>query len=67
LAYVEWFLPLNRAPRDPNNQLFKICRLVDGDGRRKSSIIPIELIKSSIHLFPKFGPQAPVGWTSSKV
>ncbi|KAF9037045.1 hypothetical protein BJ165DRAFT_1353776 [Panaeolus papilionaceus] len=67
LAYVEWFVPLSRAPRDPNNQLYKIRRLVDRDGRRKSSIIPIELIKSSIHLFPKFGPQAPVGWTSSKV
>ncbi|KAF8808922.1 hypothetical protein BYT27DRAFT_7095434, partial [Phlegmacium glaucopus] len=31
------------------------------------SIIPISLIRSSVHLFPKFGPQVPTSWSSSTV
>ena len=31
------------------------------------SIIPISLIRSSVHLFPKFGPQVPTSWSLSTV
>ncbi|KAF8815656.1 hypothetical protein BYT27DRAFT_7224873 [Phlegmacium glaucopus] len=36
-------------------------------GEHHVSIIPVSLILSSIHLFPKFGPQAPVSWSLSNV
>lgn len=66
LAYVEWFTPFSRAQVDRNTKLFKISRLVT-DGERRASIIPVSIIRSSVHLFPKFGPQAPVSWTSGNV
>jgi len=66
LAYVEWFTPLSRAPVDRNTKLFKISRLVT-QGERRVSIIPVSLIRSSVHLFPKFGPQVPTSWSSSTV
>lgn len=67
LAYVEWFTPLRRAVVDRSTQLYKVRRLTNGNGERICSVIPVELIKSSVHLFPKFGVQAPVGWASSNV
>lgn len=66
LAYVEWFTPFSRARKDQNSKLFKISRLM-AQQERRVSIIPVSLIVSSIQLFPKFGPQAPVAWTSSNV
>ncbi|PPQ83323.1 hypothetical protein CVT26_015163 [Gymnopilus dilepis] len=66
LAYVEWFTPFSKAPVDRNSKLFKISRLLSR-GERRASVIPVSLIRSSIHLFPKFGPQAPVSWSSSNV
>ena len=66
LAYVEWFTTFSRAQKNPNSKLFKVSRLMVW-GERCVSIIPISLILSSIQLFPKFGPQAPVSWSSSNV
>ncbi|PPQ97936.1 hypothetical protein CVT26_002941 [Gymnopilus dilepis] len=66
LAYVEWFTPFSKASVDRNSMLFKVSRL-KLRGERRASIIPVSLIYSSIHLFPKFGPQAPTSWTSSNV
>jgi len=66
LAYIEWFTPFSRAPVDQKTKLFKISRLVTR-GERRVSVIPVSLICSSVHLFPKFGPQAPVSWSSSNV
>jgi hypothetical protein len=67
LAYVEWYTPFSKAPLDLNSRLFRIKRLYDPNGVQKASIIPIEHIRQSVHLFPKFGPIAPVQWTSSNV
>jgi hypothetical protein len=64
LAYVEWFTAFSRAQKDQNSKLFKVSRLM-ARGERRVSIIPVSLILSSIQLFPKFGPQAPVLWSSS--
>lgn len=67
-AYVEWYTPFSQAPLDRNSRLFKIKRLRDPrDGTQKASIIPIDYIRQSIHLLPKFGPVTPVHWTSSNV
>jgi hypothetical protein len=65
-AYVEWFTTFSRAQKDQNSKLFKVSRLM-AHGEHHVSIIPISLILSSIHLYPKFGPQAPVSWSSSNV
>ena len=65
-AYIEWFTTFSRAQKDRNSRLFKVSRLM-ARGERRVSIIPVSLILSSIQLFPKFGPQAPVSWTSSNV
>ena len=65
-AYIEWFTTFSRAQKDLNSKLFKVSRLMVR-GERRVSIIPVSLIHSSIQLFPKFGPQAPVSWSSSNV
>jgi hypothetical protein len=66
LARKEWFTPFSRAQKDRNSNLFKVSRLM-ARGERRVSIISVSLILSSIHLFPKFGPQAPASWSSSNV
>jgi hypothetical protein len=65
-AYVEWFTPFSKSQRDPHSKLFKVSRLM-AHGECRASIIPVSLIRCSVHLFPKFGPQAPNSWLSSNV
>ena len=55
LAYVEWFSPIPSIP-DANHQMYKVSRLVDNaTERRRASVIPVDSIIFSIHLFPWFG------------
>ncbi|PPQ73617.1 hypothetical protein CVT26_010525 [Gymnopilus dilepis] len=65
-AYVEWFTPFSKAVFDPNSRLYRIKRL-RVRGEQQASVIPVSLIRQSVHLFPKFGPVAPVHWKSSNV
>ncbi|KAF8995952.1 hypothetical protein BDQ17DRAFT_1330295 [Cyathus striatus] len=58
-AYVEWFTPFLIAQLDPSSSQY--------EGRPALSIIPINLIKASAHLFPNFGKKAPEDWKSSSV
>ena len=63
LAYVEWFSKFEQSPH-PDHGLYKVMRaIVD----RRTSIIPVDRIERSCHLFPDFGPIAPREWTSSNV
>ncbi|KAF8989290.1 hypothetical protein BDQ17DRAFT_1393312 [Cyathus striatus] len=65
-AYVEWFTPFSAAELNPASHMYKISRLRIA-GELMSSVIAIDLIKASIHLFPHFGPKAPESWMSSNV
>ncbi|KAJ6471532.1 hypothetical protein C8R45DRAFT_1055045 [Mycena sanguinolenta] len=62
LAYVEWFSPFPPRP-EANHLMYKISRPAE----TIASIIPIENIWRSIHLFPQFGPVVPRAWTSQNV
>ncbi|KAF9522196.1 hypothetical protein CPB83DRAFT_872063 [Crepidotus variabilis] len=66
LAYVDWFMPFASQRPARDHGLHKISRRVI-DGRQRSSIIPVNLIRQSAHLIPAFGPVAPVEWKSSTV
>ncbi|KAN0140483.1 hypothetical protein V8E53_001692 [Lactarius tabidus] len=70
LAYVEWFSPIPSVP-DANHQMHRVSRLVH-NGRRRASIIPVNSIASSIHLFPRFchtgtGTSIPPEWNMYSV
>ncbi|KAJ7060041.1 hypothetical protein C8F01DRAFT_1210503 [Mycena amicta] len=65
LAYVEWFSPFARAP-EPNHLMYKLTRS-EKNGARLASVIPVQNIRRSIHLLPKFGPVANLMWKSSNV
>lgn len=66
LAYVEWYTLFGAAP-EANHLMFKVSPTMTSTGDHVSSIIPVANIYCSVHLFPKFGPAAPQGWTSSSV
>ena len=65
LAYVEWFMPFPASP-DHNHLLYKISKL-QVHSEQQVSIVPVQLIRQSVHLFPKFGPVAKDEWKSSNV
>jgi len=65
LAYVEWFSPLAASP-DRKNKMYKVMRLTE-NGRRCASIIRVDTILGSVHLFPQFEATVPQEWDSSTV
>ncbi|KAI0649799.1 hypothetical protein C8Q79DRAFT_902444 [Trametes meyenii] len=65
LAYIEWFTPASQAPHQDHG-LYRFTRLIRR-GERLASIIPIEHIERTCHLFPLFGPVAPRDWSSDNV
>ncbi|KAL0570267.1 hypothetical protein V5O48_011694 [Marasmius crinis-equi] len=65
LAYIEWFTPFSAQPEGVHG-LYKISRSCT-DGTRDSSVVPLTDIRRSVHLYPRFGPVVPPGWTSSNV
>ena len=52
LAYVKWFSPISATP-DKIHLLYKVSRLATHNGDRTASIIPVDSICSSVHLFPR--------------
>ena len=64
LAYIEWFSKFTTP--NPDHRMFKLSRSLE-DGERVASIVPISTIRRSVHLFPKFGPSVPEGWSSENV
>ncbi|ETW76279.1 hypothetical protein HETIRDRAFT_429792 [Heterobasidion irregulare TC 32-1] len=64
-AYVEWFTPFPSAP-DPDHGLYMIKHAMQNE-RRVASVVPVECIRRSCHLYPRFGPPAPRHWSSFNV
>jgi hypothetical protein len=67
--YIEWFTPFPQNP-DPNHLMYKISVEHDRSnplGGRIGSIVSLSDIVRSIHLFPIFGPFAPVEWTKENI
>lgn len=66
LAYVEWFKLAESKPHKSHN-LYRIRRDLNAAGERLASIIPVDAIRRSVHLFPQFGSIAPREWQSHNV
>lgn len=67
LAYIEWFTPFNSVRPGRDHQMYKVSKMYNTNGSRKASIIPVNLIRQSVHLYPIFGAVAPAEWKSSNV
>lgn len=59
IVYVEWF---KRVPNSPqaNHLLYRVKRDLDADQDRLASIIPVDRIRSSVHVFPSFDNKVPL-------
>lgn len=66
LAYVEWFTKLARTPEIASG-LYRVKKETTADGTCAASIIPLDSITRSIHLFPKWGGAVPPAWTCETV
>lgn len=66
LAYIEWFTPFTRSP-EPNSKMYRVKRAAHSDGRKLASIIPLSLVKQSVHLIPKWSHRVPNEWSSDNV
>ena len=64
LAYIEWFTPFTRSQKQYD--LYKVSRNIR-QNQQQASIVPIDQIRRSIHLYPKFGPVVPSDWTKANV
>ncbi|KAJ8075302.1 hypothetical protein PM082_019638 [Marasmius tenuissimus] len=65
LAYVEWFSNFVRNP-ELHSHLYKIKKEARGDFPLVS-VLPLNLIKQSVHLYPKWDPAALAEWESETV
>ncbi|KAL1747101.1 hypothetical protein HDZ31DRAFT_32557 [Schizophyllum fasciatum] len=67
LAYVEWYTPFASRP-ERDHRMYRVSKCLTDSGQRMlASIVPIDHIRRSIHLIPKYGRTAPAEWTSSNV
>jgi hypothetical protein len=53
LAYVEWFSPFADAPENDTG-MYKISRSFERNGSRECSVIPVDSIERSVHLYPRY-------------
>lgn len=65
LAYVEWFDTLTAEPN--SNLGFHCVKRTIAGGERVASIVPVEWIRRSVHLTPRFGRVLDRTWTSTTV
>ncbi|KAJ7325440.1 hypothetical protein DFH08DRAFT_711377, partial [Mycena albidolilacea] len=65
LAYVKWVSPFTSHPK-LHHLLYRVCRSIK-NGACLAIIVPIDNIRWSVHLLPKFRPVASQEWTTSNV
>ena len=65
LAYVEWFTSFSRTPH-PDHLLYRI-KAVTQQNHRVASIVSLDNVRRSAHLFPDFKQAAPAEWNSLNV
>ncbi|KAI0054953.1 hypothetical protein BV25DRAFT_1816322 [Artomyces pyxidatus] len=66
-AYIEWFSRFAGAA-EPHHNMYKVLRSMNRQRtERVASIVPVTQLHRSVHLVPKFGPEAPREWSSSNV
>lgn len=64
LVYIDWLSKFTTSP-DEHFHMYTVRKLT---GTAKlASVVPLTMVEHSIHLFPKWGGQAPVQWTSDSV
>ncbi|THU96048.1 hypothetical protein K435DRAFT_665236 [Dendrothele bispora CBS 962.96] len=66
LAYIEWFTKFTHLP-DSSSGMYRLKRQLNRDGTPSSSVIPVSMIKCSVHLFPRWGGPVPPDWTCENV
>ncbi|KAM6491662.1 hypothetical protein JOM56_012906 [Amanita muscaria] len=66
LAYIEWFTPFSPSSVQPDTMLYKLSR-AKRDDEEVVSIVPINSIRQSVHLFPHFGAAVSREWSSDTV
>ncbi|KAF8893652.1 hypothetical protein CPB85DRAFT_1481233 [Mucidula mucida] len=66
LAYVEWFSTFAAHPEAASG-MYRLKRQLAGDGSPLVSVLPVSVIQSSVHLFPKWGQTVPVDWTNENI
>ncbi|KAJ3915181.1 hypothetical protein F5877DRAFT_92392 [Lentinula edodes] len=66
LAYVEWFTKFSHKP-EPYSHLYRVKPLFNRDGSRAASVISVEMIQQSVHLYPKWGGVVPSTWSYESV
>ncbi|KAL0563684.1 hypothetical protein V5O48_018380, partial [Marasmius crinis-equi] len=62
LTYIEWFTKFPRNP-ESGSRLLRIKPLMRRDESRAVSVVPVEMISQSVHLYPKWGGAVPPDWT----
>lgn len=65
MAYVEWFKTFPAAA-DGNTKMYRVKRAIAG-GERIASIVPVDEIRRSVHLTPRFGRVLNRTWTSATI
>ncbi|KAJ3925403.1 MAG: hypothetical protein NXY57DRAFT_1051695 [Lentinula lateritia] len=66
LAYVEWFTKFSQKP-EPHSGLYRVKPLFNRDGSRAASVISVEMIQQSVHLYPKWDGVVPSIWSYESV
>ncbi|KAH7877289.1 uncharacterized protein C8R40DRAFT_1040909 [Lentinula edodes] len=66
LAYVEWF---SKFPRHTDSRMgmYRLKKQMGRDGVISASVVPVKMIQSSIHLYPKWGGSVLPEWTSKNI
>lgn len=66
LAYVEWFTKFSRVP-EISSGLYRVKKEIIADGMSATSIVSLDAITRSVHLYPKWGGTVPQAWTSETI